>query len=327
MLLVLLPLWLFLVGCVSAHYRFTSLISPDGTVTDAYEYVRKNTNDNSPVVDVTSDDMRCNTGATNDGADAKTLDVKTGDTVGFMADNLLYHQGPVDVYLGQAPDSASSWDGSGKAWFKIFQIGPEQSDNGLKFDVSIQKVTFTLPDSIPDAEYLLRIEHTALHAGTGKPEFYISCAQLKVSGGSSGSPSMVEIPGWLSADDPSLTVNIYNWNKPSSDYTNPGPAVYGSGTGSSSGGDGSGSSGSGSGGGDDGSYGGDDGSTSGDDGSYGGDDGNSTGDAGGSGGGSGSGSDGSSTYNDDYGHCVLKYTPPTVHKSYKRRIVRWLWQA
>ncbi|EEB99970.1 hypothetical protein MPER_00209, partial [Moniliophthora perniciosa FA553] len=33
---------------------------------------------------------------------------------------------------------------------------------------------------------------------------------IKVTGGGSASPSKVSIPGYVSADDPGLTVNIYN---------------------------------------------------------------------------------------------------------------------
>lgn len=44
-----------------AHYNFEALIV-NGNVTDAYEYVRQTNNSNSPITDVTSSDMVCNSG-------------------------------------------------------------------------------------------------------------------------------------------------------------------------------------------------------------------------------------------------------------------------
>lgn len=57
----------------------------------------------------------------------------------------------------------------------------------------------------------------------GIPQFYISCAQVKISGG--GATDLgpkVAIPGAFSDTDPGYTVNIYN-NFES--YVVPGPAV------------------------------------------------------------------------------------------------------
>lgn len=75
-------------------------------------------------------------------------------------------------------------------------------------------------------QYLLRAEHIALHvAGSvGGAQFYISCAQINVVGGGSGSPSpLVKLPGAYSATDPGILVNIYNnFNS----YTMPGPSVW-----------------------------------------------------------------------------------------------------
>lgn len=62
------------------HYRFTSLIV-DSEVTAEYEYVRKNTNMNSPVTDLSSTDIRCNTGGLESGATTKTHTVAAGSTV------------------------------------------------------------------------------------------------------------------------------------------------------------------------------------------------------------------------------------------------------
>ena len=78
-----------------------------------------------------------------------------------------------------------------------------------------------------DGEYLLRVEHIALHAASAPSgaQLYISCAQLSVSGGSGGikTGNLVAFPGAYSASDPGILFNPYY--PPPSRYVNPGPAV------------------------------------------------------------------------------------------------------
>lgn len=84
-----------------------------------------------------------------------------------------------------------------------------------------------IPRCIKPGKYLLRAEHIALHsAGSpGGAQFYVSCAQLDVTGGGSTEPpNKVAFPGAYSASDPGILINI-NWPIPTS-YKNPGPAVF-----------------------------------------------------------------------------------------------------
>ncbi|KIY53235.1 glycoside hydrolase family 61 protein, partial [Fistulina hepatica ATCC 64428] len=190
-----------------------------------YEYVRQNTNYNSPVTNLTSDDMRCNVGGLESGNTTSTYSVNAGDTVGFKLDQAAYHPGPFDFYLGQVPSgsTAATWDGSGSSWFKIYEIGAIIGNGTFAFNETIDQVTFNLPSTIQDGDYLLRAEQIGLHI-VDAPQFYISCAQITVSGGGSATPSTVEIPGYLSANDSSLTIDIY-YPVPTA-YTNPGPTVF-----------------------------------------------------------------------------------------------------
>lgn len=56
----------------------------------------------------------------------------------------------------------------------------------------------------------------------GGAQFYLSCAQVSISGGSGmSSPELVSIPGVYDASDPGLHVNIY-YPVPT-DYYPPGP--------------------------------------------------------------------------------------------------------
>lgn len=88
--------------------------------------------------------------------------------------------------------------------------------------------TSSIPKCIPDGEYLLRIQQLGIHNPGAPPQvshrslaspsalsiltfvqFYISCAQIKVTNGGSTTPSpTVSIPGAFKANDPGYTANV-----------------------------------------------------------------------------------------------------------------------
>lgn len=83
------------VADVSGHYIFQqfSLGSKKFAV---YEHIRKNSNYNSPVTSLSSNDLRCNVGG-NSGASTTVLDVTAGDSFTFTSDVAVYHQGPISL--------------------------------------------------------------------------------------------------------------------------------------------------------------------------------------------------------------------------------------
>ncbi|KAL2202486.1 hypothetical protein CC79DRAFT_1372655 [Sarocladium strictum] len=216
-----LALALSLANSVSGHYIFQQL-SVGSTKYPVFQYIRKNSNYNSPVTDLASNDLRCNEGATGAGTD--TVAVKAGDSITFTLDTAVYHQGPISVYMSKAPGSASSYDGSG-AWFKIKDMGPTFSGGSSSWPMTLT-YQVTLPVCIPNGEYLLRIQSLAIHNPypAALPQFYISCAQISLNGGGSVTPgNTVSIPGAFKNTDPGYTANIYsNFNS----YTIPGPPVF-----------------------------------------------------------------------------------------------------
>jgi len=218
---------LLLAGDVSAHYIFQQLTA-GGSKYPVFKHIRQNSNYNSPVTDLSSNDLRCNVGAS--GASTETVSVRAGDSLTFTLDTPVYHQGPVSVYLSRAPGSASDYDGSG-GWFKIKDWGPSFGAGGATWTLS-GSYAFNLPSCIPDGEYLVRIQSLGIHNPwpAGIPQFYVSCAQVKVSGGGSADPPTVSIPGAFKDTDPGYTANIYNnFNS----YTVPGPSVWSCGSGDS----------------------------------------------------------------------------------------------
>jgi len=211
-----------LISQVSCHYIFETLTA-NGVKNAAYTYVRKNTNYNSPVTDLTSTDLRCNVGGqTANGTE--TVSLAAGSTVAFTSDVAVYHDGPLSVYMAKAPGTAADFDGSGNVWFKILDIGPDFSSGSAVWTL-LQTYTFTIPSCVASGDYLLRIQQLGIHNPwpAGIPQFYTECAQITVTGG--GSTDMgpkVAIPGAFKDTDPGYTVNIYNQF---TNYTVPGPAV------------------------------------------------------------------------------------------------------
>lgn len=207
------------------------------------------------MTDLSSKDLRCNVGGATGGSTG-TVSVAAGSSVTFTADQAVYHQGPVSFYMTKVDDAATA-DGS-TDWFKIKEIGPSFSGGSAKWDLECTyqlsslwsqdsasaferrthvprrmhggshtnpvSYSVTIPSCVAPGDYLLRIEQLGIHNPGSPPQFYISCAQIKVTGGGSKllSPT-TKIPGHVHATDPGYTANIY---QPSfTSYTVPGPKV------------------------------------------------------------------------------------------------------
>ncbi|KAK3314865.1 glycoside hydrolase [Apodospora peruviana] len=208
------------------HYTF-----PKAGNGGDWQYVRKadNWQNNGFVGSVTSDQIRCFQSAH---APAQaTLNVTAGSAVTYSAAPNVYHPGPMAFYLARVPDGQdiNSWKGEGAVWFKIYHEQP--NFGGQLTWPSNGKSSFpvTIPKCVKAGYYLLRAEHLGLHAAqsAGGAQFYISCAQIGVTGGGSTEPAAslkVAFPGAYKASDPGIQINI-NYPVPTS-YKNPGPAVF-----------------------------------------------------------------------------------------------------
>ncbi|KAF1941548.1 hypothetical protein EJ02DRAFT_347565, partial [Clathrospora elynae] len=190
---------------------------PSLTGTTDWQAVRQTVNhySNAGLSDVTSDQIRCYT--TTGSQEAPVIQsVAAGSSVSFTSAPAIFHPGPLQFYLAKVPDSqtATTWDGSGNVWFKIY-AEPAIISGGQISWASLNKgsVGVTIPKNTPSGDYLLRVEHIALHqaSNVGGAQFYISCAQIKVTGGGSGVPGpLVSFPGVYKATDPGIKVNIYS---------------------------------------------------------------------------------------------------------------------
>ncbi|KAF3929106.1 Endoglucanase-7 [Dactylellina cionopaga] len=212
----------------SAHYTFPGLIF-NGVTSADWQYVKQTTNrySHGPVQNVQSNDMRCYKDPA--GPIASTASVAAGATVGFRVDSGISHPGPLMFYLAKVPSgkTAANFEGDGTVWFKIWENRPTITASSISWPSGQTTVSVTIPKCIPSGEYLLRVEHIALHSAStsGGAQLYLACGQINVTGGGSkaGTP-LVAFPGAYKATDPGLLINIY-WPIPTS-YTNPGPKVF-----------------------------------------------------------------------------------------------------
>lgn len=114
--------------------------------------------------------------------------------------------GPIIVwmaYCGREPISCSSFNGTGRHWFKVSQAG--LLSGGIREGLWAQKQmvahnftwSVTVPERLKGGAYLMRHELIALHVPFA-PEFYPQCIHLYVSGSGTETPGeeyLASIPG------------------------------------------------------------------------------------------------------------------------------------
>ncbi|KAF1844536.1 lytic polysaccharide monooxygenase [Cucurbitaria berberidis CBS 394.84] len=133
------------------------------------------------------------------------------------------HYGPVLIYMAKVADAKTATSGS---FFKVAEdgyTGTTASWGTEILNANCGKRAFTVPKSLASGDYLVRSEAIALHAGAGNPQPYVTCFQVKVTGGGSATPSGVSFPGGYKTSDALFQKAIYD---SSFKYVSPGPAVY-----------------------------------------------------------------------------------------------------
>lgn len=239
-------------SCVYGHYVFSRFLF-NNTVTEQWEYVRNITlgqaidsglwDQYMPLYDIYSPDVRCGRGATTSGPATRTASIVAGDEVGFvvgrsadepMEPYIIYHNGPGQAYLSRSTtDDTTAYEGDGD-WFKVASLGARNATDWLTRDQT--SINFTIPETTPPGQYLLRVEHLYVRYPFGTTQFYIACAQIDVFPPSSGrKPRMpgpeyvVKFPGAYDLADAGIDVpeSIYDWpNSNLLQYKAPGPPVW-----------------------------------------------------------------------------------------------------
>ncbi|KAH9904910.1 carbohydrate-binding module family 1 protein [Xylariomycetidae sp. FL2044] len=209
---------------------------------------------NSPVQDVTSNDIVCNAGTSPVSgkcsvAAGSTVTVEIhqqpGDRTCTTEAIGGAHYGPVQVYMSSVSDASTASTSTSSSWFKIFAdtwarnpAGASGDDDfwGTKdINACCGRMDVVIPADLAPGDYLLRAEALALHTAgsSGQAQFYITCFQLTITGTGTAQPSGVSLPGAYAASDPGILVNIH---AAMSTYVAPGPTVYAGGSTRSAGG-------------------------------------------------------------------------------------------
>ncbi|KAF2033433.1 glycoside hydrolase [Setomelanomma holmii] len=214
---------------VSAHSTWQELWVGS---TDKGTTCARTVKDNSPITSLTSPDMFCGRGpASSSGVcevaagDSLTVEMhaQPGDRDCSKPAIGGNHYGPVLVYMAKVADAKTATSAS---FFKVAEdgyTGTTASWGTEILNANCGKRAFTVPKSLAAGDYLVRAEAIALHAGANNPQPYVSCFQVKVTGGGSANPAGVAFPGGYKTSDPLFTTSIYDSNFK---YVSPGPAVW-----------------------------------------------------------------------------------------------------
>lgn len=228
----LLTTLLLAATAVQAHYTFPRLVVNGKAEEKDWSATRvtKNKDTKQGIENPTASDIRCY----QSGNAANVMTVPAGATIHYVSTQQVNHPGPTQYYIAKVPSGASvtSWDGSGAVWAKISTTMPKVDANKqLTWPAQNEYKTAnaTMPKATPDGDYLLRVEHIALHMASqaNKAQFYLACSQIKVTGGGSGTPGpLASLPGAYKSSDPGILVNLNTIASAPDSYKPPGPAVW-----------------------------------------------------------------------------------------------------
>ncbi|KAH7343174.1 glycosyl hydrolase family 61-domain-containing protein [Rhizoctonia solani] len=143
-----------------------------------------------------------------------------------------HEMGPLITYMAKVPSgqTADKFDASKGDFFKVHQEGQEGKKWYLERLMKLgTTMSVPIPKELEDGDYIMRHEIIALHLADqkGGAEFYSSCFQLKVTGGTGTAKTTasetVRFPGAYSASDAGIyTPKVFDSGFK---YKFPGPAI------------------------------------------------------------------------------------------------------
>ncbi|OAK99825.1 glycoside hydrolase family 61 protein [Phaeosphaeriaceae sp. SRC1lsM3a] len=223
---------LLLAAAAQAHYTFPRLVVNGKAEEKDWSATRqtKNANTKQGIENPTSGDIRCYQSSNA----ANVINVPAGATIHYISTQQVNHPGPTQYYLAKVPagKDVKSWDGSGAVWFRFSTTKPsvdQAKQMSWPGQNEYKTPNTTIPLATPEGDYLLRVEHIALHMAmqANKAQFYLSCTQVKITGSGTGTPApLAALPGAYKSNDPGILVDLGKYTTNPGDYQPPGPALW-----------------------------------------------------------------------------------------------------
>lgn len=153
----------------SAHYRY-SILQINGQDSRDWQYIRENSNFINPLKPFLNptNDLRCNEGSFANAGRTDVAVVAPGTRLGFKLWNhgTIIHPGPSTIHMSRAPGDVKQYQGDGD-WFKVYEdiicgpMNPLHDSDWCSWNKP--NVEFTIPQDTPPGQYLVRVEHIAIH--------------------------------------------------------------------------------------------------------------------------------------------------------------------
>lgn len=141
------------VSAVSAHQNLHQLWIND--VTPGYQTGIRMPPSNSPVTDVTSNDIVCNVDGSTVPSGVETVSANEGDAIKVQWDSST-HPGPITHFLYGPVDDASQATGIGAGWFKIDELDAVDGKWANEIMMANNMThEFKLPTGLASGEYLV----------------------------------------------------------------------------------------------------------------------------------------------------------------------------
>ncbi|KAI0466107.1 family 61 glycoside hydrolase [Xylaria cf. heliscus] len=166
-----------------------------------------------------------------------TTSVKAGGTIDFQWTVWPHDIGPVLTYVAPCDGDCADADKTTLEWVKIDEDGWDASTStwaSRKLIDNNNTWTTTVPSTLAAGNYVFRHEIIALHGGSSLngAQNYPQCFNIAITGSGTDKPTGTLGVDLYKADDPGILFNPYTTF---TSYTIPGPALYGSGSGSNPG--------------------------------------------------------------------------------------------
>ncbi|KIO25716.1 glycoside hydrolase family 61 protein, partial [Tulasnella calospora MUT 4182] len=143
-----------------------------------------------------------------------TVPMTAGSDVSIFWGTWPHNVGPIITYLGKCNGPCATTDPTKIDFFKIHQVDFVQGTHTWVQSQTLYKglpFNFTLPEDLPNGDFIMRHEVIALHnaMSQGGAEIFPQCIQVTIDCGGGKIPAATaRFPGGYSATDPGILINV-----------------------------------------------------------------------------------------------------------------------